>query len=103
MSIKDLFWLQVLFQRFIHTYEERSTREIDHFHASLCREDMTLEKGIGVHVFPPSAVLSRNGEVLLCLPIAQPVVLETKLRSVICLKFAPGDSFAQCCPPSLVL
>jgi len=26
MSIRDLLWLQVLFHRFIHTYEERSTR-----------------------------------------------------------------------------
>src|SRR5207249_9325104 len=26
MSIRDLLWLQVLFHRFIHTYEERSSR-----------------------------------------------------------------------------
>jgi hypothetical protein len=39
-----------------------------------------IVKEIGVHVCPPSVVLSREEELLSCLLIAQPMVLETKLR-----------------------
>ncbi len=70
---------------------------------SLPNRSHEIVEGIGVHVCPPSVVLSKWEELLPCPPIAQPRVLETKSREVTCLKLAPGESFVHRCPASLVL
>src|SRR2546421_6182376 len=65
---------------------------------SLPNTSYEIVEGIGVHVCPPSVVLSKREEFLPCPPIAQPSVLETKSREVTCLKLAPGESFVHRCP-----
>ena len=73
--------------------------------ASLCYHlPQTIAEGTGVQVNPPSTVLSRDEKELdVAGAIAHPTVAEIKSIWAIFLKFALGESFIQCWPPSLVL
>src|SRR5713226_2585779 len=59
-------------------HKKKSSRERNFF--SLPNNSYEIVGELGVQVCPPSIVLSRNEELLPCLLMAQPTVLETKLR-----------------------